>query len=101
MTGCWGKFLAARHPFIILVQPILIITLYLHTTLQQQTPDGRTGHLIVNLPAGSTLAGLINHLDINLDVENTLLVVNGRTAELSQQLSDGDQVHLIPAISGG
>jgi molybdopterin converting factor small subunit len=40
-------------------------------------------------------------LEIQLDVENTLLVVNGHTAELDQQLADGDQVHLIPAISGG
>jgi molybdopterin converting factor small subunit len=47
------------------------------------------------------LAGLTYEIGIALDVENTLLVVNGRNAELDQQLSDGDQVHLIPAISGG
>jgi sulfur carrier protein ThiS len=77
------------------------ITIYLHTTLQQHTPDGPVGQLSADMPAGGTLAGLLNQLGFELDVENTLLVVNGRTADLLQQLSDGDQVHLIPAISGG
>jgi molybdopterin converting factor small subunit len=77
------------------------ITIFLHTTLQRHTPNNTVGKLAIDLPSGSTLANLLKRLEIELDVENTLLVVNGRTAELSQPLSDGDQVHLIPAISGG
>jgi molybdopterin converting factor small subunit len=77
------------------------ITIFLHTTLQRQTPNSTTGKLAIYLPSSSTLANLLDQLEMELDVENTLLVVNGRTAELSQPLSDGDQVHLIPAISGG
>jgi len=83
------------------VNSILTITIFLHTILQQQTPDGPVGQLTADMPAVGTLTDLLNQLGIELDVENTLLVVNGRTVELSQQLSDGDQVHLIPAISGG
>jgi sulfur carrier protein ThiS len=79
----------------------LKITIFLHTTLQRQNPDGPVGQLTASIPAGSTLADLLDQLGVELDVENTLLVVNGRTVILSQQLSDGDQVHLIPAISGG
>jgi molybdopterin converting factor small subunit len=77
------------------------ITIFLHTTLQRQASNSTMGKLAIDLPLGSTLASLIKLLEIKLDVENTLLVVNGHTAELSQVLSDGDQVHLIPAISGG
>jgi molybdopterin converting factor small subunit len=77
------------------------ITIFLHTTLQRHTSNSTMGKLAIDLPSGSTLASLLKRLEIKLDVENTLLVVNGRTAELSQLLSDGDQVHLIPAISGG
>jgi molybdopterin converting factor small subunit len=77
------------------------ISVFLHTTLQRQTQKGLLSQLVIDLPSGSTLAGLAYEIGIALDVENTLLVVNGRNAELDQQLSDGDQVHLIPAISGG
>ena len=77
------------------------IVVFLHTTLQRQAVNHPNGQLMIDLPPGGTLSSLFGQLDFELDVENTLLVVNGRTAELSQQLSDGDQVHLIPAISGG
>jgi hypothetical protein len=30
-----------------------------------------------------------------------LLVINGRQAHATQVLADGDEVHLIPALSGG
>jgi len=77
------------------------ITIFLHTTLQRQTLNSTMGKLAIDLPLGSTIDNLLKRLDIKFDEENTLLVVNGHTAELSQVLSDGDQVHLIPAISGG
>jgi sulfur carrier protein ThiS len=77
------------------------IIVVLHTTLQQQTPNGRLGQLMAELPDGGTIANLLSQIGIQIDIENTLLVVNGRTAELDQPLTDGDQVHLIPAISGG
>lgn len=77
------------------------ITVVLHTTLQQQTPNGRLGQLMAELPDGGTLANLLSQIGIQIDIENILLVVNGRTAELDQPLTEGDQVHLIPAISGG
>ena len=77
------------------------VTLHLHTTLQQPSPAGPVGRLEVTLPTGSSLADLLSSQEIELDEENTLLVVNGRLAEMSQLLADGDVVHLIPAISGG
>lgn len=77
------------------------ISVFLHTILQQQTSDKIIRQLFVELPTNATLTSLLTQMGIQLDVENTLLVINGRTAELNQKLSDGDQVHLIPAISGG
>jgi molybdopterin converting factor small subunit len=77
------------------------IDVFLHTTLQQHTPSGTISQLTIDLPSKGTLATLLSLLDIHLNIDDILLVVNGRTAELDQQLLDGDQVHLIPAISGG
>ncbi len=79
----------------------MIVTVHLHTTLQQQTPDGPRRQVELNLPDGLALVDLIQRLDIEIDPDETLLIINGRMAELSQPVSDGDQVHLIPAISGG
>jgi molybdopterin converting factor small subunit len=63
----------------------VIITVYLHTILQRHTPDGLKNRLVVK---------------VDIDINSLLLVVNGRSAELTQLLNDGDQVNLIPAISG-
>lgn len=81
--------------------PSVNVSVQLHTILQRQTPEGRLDRLEVELPEGSALADLIEHLEITLDIEDLLLVVNGRTAELDTLLKNGDKVNLIPAISGG
>lgn len=77
------------------------ITVHLHTILQRQTPQGLVNRLEVALPPGCTVADLLESLALELDLENTLLVVNSRLVGLTQPLADGDQVHLVPAISGG
>ena len=77
------------------------VTVHLHTILQRQTPEGLVGQLAVSLPEDTTMAGLLNFLEIELAPDHLLLVVNGRTAELQHILQDGDQVNLMPAISGG
>lgn len=77
------------------------VTVHLHTILQRQTPEGLVGRLAVSLPEDTTMAGLLDYLEIDLGPEHLLLVVNGRTVELQRVLQDGDQVNLMPAISGG
>ena len=77
------------------------ITVHLHTILQRQTPQGLVNQLEVSLPANSTLEGLLQYLEINMDPDALLLAVNGRVAELNQTLQEGDKVNLMPAISGG
>jgi len=77
------------------------VTVHLHTILQRETPDGTIGRLEMSLPDESTLAELIEHLEIPLSPDHMILAVNRRMAELDQVLKDGDTVNLMPAISGG
>ena len=77
------------------------VTVHLHTILQRQTPEGPQRQMKVTLLSGSTLADLIEDLGVELPLEGLLLVVNGRTAPANYILNEGDQVHLMPAISGG
>jgi molybdopterin converting factor small subunit len=55
----------------------------------------------LELSADSTLRDVLEQLAIPSDREAILMVINGRTADPKQTLNDGDEVHLIPAISGG
>jgi sulfur carrier protein ThiS len=55
----------------------------------------------MTLPTGSTLGDLLRTLDIAPKGDAVLLVVNGRQAQATQVLGDGDEVNLIPALSGG
>jgi molybdopterin converting factor small subunit len=79
----------------------LVVRVHLHATLQRLTAAGAVRNLEVELPALSTLTDLLGIMELRLDLKATLLVVNGRTGEASQVLEEGDEVHLIPAISGG
>ncbi len=77
------------------------MTLYLHTTLQRQTADGTQRRLELTIPNASRVADLFRAADMPPVGDAVLLVVNGRTASADQRLSDGDEVHFIPALSGG
>ncbi|MFA5028980.1 MAG: MoaD/ThiS family protein [Candidatus Methylomirabilota bacterium] len=77
------------------------VTVHLHTTLQRQTPQGMLRRLEVDLPAAGTLGDLLRHLEIAPVGDAILLVVNGKQAEAARPLADGDEIHLIPALSGG
>lgn len=79
----------------------MLVTVHLHTILQKQTDQGLLDRLQIHLPEGTRLAELLVELDIELSPESLLLAVNGRIAEPGQVLEDGDQVNLMPAISGG
>jgi sulfur carrier protein ThiS len=79
----------------------MIVNLHLHTLLQRPSPNGLIRELEVELPPGATLEDLLKREGIVVDDENFLLVVNNRNVERDQVLKDGDDVDLIPAISGG
>jgi molybdopterin converting factor small subunit len=79
----------------------MIVTVHLHTILQRQTPDGPVRELRERLPEGTTLTQLMERMGVRLDPDALLLVVNGRLVQPDCILSDGDEVHLMPALSGG
>jgi molybdopterin converting factor small subunit len=79
----------------------LVVSVYLHTTLGKETPEGTQRSLEVELPSGTTMAGLLEHLQIELAPEHLLLVANGRQVGLDTMLADGDKINLMPALSGG
>ena len=55
----------------------------------------------VDLAPGSTITDLVQHLGIELEPRLLLFAVNGRVADLDQELNEGDKVNLMVAISGG
>jgi sulfur carrier protein ThiS len=77
------------------------ITVHLHTILQIQSPEGPINQLELTFLTGSTLIDLLNKLEISLPPDSLLLAVNGRMAEPEYRLREGDQINLMPAISGG
>ena len=77
------------------------ITVILHTIYQIQTSDGLVSKLELSIEKGKTIASVLEQLGISLHSETALLVVNGKNVGLSHQLSNGDELHLIAAISGG
>jgi sulfur carrier protein ThiS len=74
---------------------------HLHTTLRRRGPGGVVRQLETELPEGGTLADLLASLELKPEAGAVLLVVNGATADPSLRLRAGDEVHLIPALSGG
>jgi len=79
----------------------MIVTVHLHTILQKPGEHGLVNRLEIELPVGTRLVDLLGSLEIELDPDTLLLAVNGRMADPDRVLENGDQVNLMPAISGG
>jgi molybdopterin converting factor small subunit len=70
--------------------------------IQERYPQGiRAGdRLEVDLPKGSTLADLVDHLDLPRE-KVRVIFVNGRAQQLDHCLAPGDEVGMFPPIGGG
>lgn len=79
----------------------MLVTVHLHTILQRPSPEGPQRQFTLQVKPGTTVAGLMGELGITLPAEALLLVVNGRLASPETVLQAGDEVHFMPAISGG
>ncbi len=79
----------------------MLLTVHLHTILQLETSQGLKNRIEVSLPADSTLEDLLQILEISYPTDSLILAVNGRVADIDQVLKSGDQINLMPAISGG
>jgi molybdopterin converting factor small subunit len=79
----------------------MIIHINLHTILQKQKNKSRLEKLDLVVPDGTTIEGLLKQLEITMPEEALLVIIKNHVYGLKHKLSDGDQVDLIPAISGG
>jgi molybdopterin converting factor small subunit len=79
----------------------VIVHVRLHTTLRRETPQGIVDRLDLDLPAGSSVGDVLTRLSIQPRGRSILLVVNRNLARADQELAEGDEVRLIPAMSGG
>jgi sulfur carrier protein ThiS len=50
---------------------------------------------------GETIAGALKKLGLQIDPDETLIVIKGQNVGLEFQPNEGDIIHLIPAIAGG
>jgi len=73
----------------------------LHTILRRRTPEGIVDCLDLELGSNASLQSVLDRLAIGLESERILLVVNGRIVATDHTLADGDEVRLVPAVSGG
>jgi molybdopterin converting factor small subunit len=79
----------------------LVVTVRLHATLRRKTEQGLQDRLELGLEPGATVASALAALGISVDDESVMWVVNRRMVTADQPLADGDEVRLMPAISGG
>jgi molybdopterin converting factor small subunit len=79
----------------------VVVTVRLHTTLRRTGPDGAQDRLVLDLAPGATVQDVLDTLGIVMQDDAVLLVVNNRIAGAETALADGDEVRLIPAMSGG
>ncbi|MFN3307732.1 MAG: MoaD/ThiS family protein [Anaerolineales bacterium] len=77
------------------------VTFQLHTVLQIQTPNGRLTSLPYKMRLGGTIADALRDLGLQINPDETLIVVNRQNVGLDYQPKAGDVIHLIPAIAGG
>jgi sulfur carrier protein ThiS len=70
-------------------------------TYRDRLPPGSQGNLtLVEVPAGTTVAGVLAPFGIPLD-DSSVIVLNGLTVDLSTPVSEGDTVSAFSAIAGG
>jgi molybdopterin converting factor small subunit len=79
----------------------MVVTVRLHTTMRRVTPEGVIDRLTLDLSPEATVQSVLDALEVDLRDDAILLVVNGRIAEAATRLAEGDEVRLIPAMSGG
>ena len=79
----------------------MVVRVRLHTTLRRATPEGVIDRLTLELSPQATVQTVLDTLGISVREDAILLVVNGRIAETATALTEGDEVRLIPAMSGG
>ena len=66
----------------------------------QLPPEAKNGVVELNVPNGTTVYDAISRFDIPLNDES-VIVLNGITVDMSTPLKEGDMVTAFSAIAGG
>ena len=78
---------------------LITVTVRLYSILRHR--EGQVvNRLSLDIPKGSRLQDVLDELQIDPGLE-MILAVNSEIAEEDAELEDGDQVSIIPSISGG
>jgi molybdopterin converting factor small subunit len=77
------------------------IEVKLMATLRRHEPPGaRGGSFHLDARPGTRVVELLSGLGVP-DMESHVILVNGRDAQATQRLEDGDVVAIFPAMAGG
>lgn len=77
----------------------MLVTVELKGYLNRYSPAGEPTFQF-DLPDGATVLTLAGRLSVP-DEMATVVVINGRNADVDDALAEGDRVTLIPPLSGG
>jgi sulfur carrier protein ThiS len=76
------------------------ITLKLFATFRRYLPpDSRDHAHDLDVPAGARVGEVLTRLDV--PIEGSVILINGRTAAPDHVLEEGDVVAVFPAMAGG
>ena len=80
---------------------MIAVHVKLFATLRQYKPGLGIGEAFpVDLPDGTTVRGLVRHLDLPED-QVKLVFVNALFRQMDHVLADGDELGVFPAVGGG
>lgn len=79
----------------------ITLTVRLHTALRRGDDSGWQNRIELTLPAQSRVQDLLDRLALDFPQDAVLVIIDRRAVAAEQPLTDGADVHLIPAISGG
>jgi len=63
-------------------------------------PDTKGSTIEVDIPRGTTVAGLVSQFGVPL-TEDSVIVVNGLSVDWETALAEGDEVSAFSAMAGG
>ena len=80
---------------------MITVHVKLFATLRQHRPGLGIGEAFaVELPEGTSVQGLLRHLDLP-EEQVKIVFVNGLFRPMDHVLADGDELGIFPAVGGG
>lgn len=76
------------------------VKVQVYAILRQYLPEAGRGPLVLEVPEGTTVGGLIDRLPIPPELARVVFV-NGIHRERDWVLQEGDEVGIFPPIAGG